>query len=81
MKRVVVALIVLLTILHQDFWWWDDHETLVAGFVPITLAYHMGISLGAGILWACAVRWCWPAGVDDADPSTAAPSAAEGGRA
>jgi hypothetical protein len=64
MKRLVYALIVLLAILHQDFWWWDDSDTLVCGFLPIGLAYHAGVSAAAAVLWAMAVRFCWPRGVD-----------------
>lgn len=65
MRKLVYALIVVLAVLHQDFWWWDDAETLVFGFLPIGLAYHAGISIAAAVLWALAVRHCWPAGVDD----------------
>ncbi len=64
MKKLVYGLIILLAILHQDFWWWDDSKTLVFGFVPIGLAYHAGISAAAAILWAMAVKYCWPGDVD-----------------
>ena len=64
MKNLVYGLIILLAILHQDFWWWDS-DTIVFGFVPIGLAYHAGVSLAAGLLWALAVRYCWPHHVDD----------------
>ena len=64
MKKLVYGLIITLAILHQDFWWWDDSETLVLGFVPIALAYHASVSVAAGVLWALAVRHCWPADVD-----------------
>lgn len=72
MKKLVYGLIILLAILHQDFWWWDDSETLVFGFVPIGLAYHAGISAAAAILWAMAVMYCWPEGVDEVEESCAA---------
>ena len=75
MKRLVYGLIVLLAILHQDWWWWDDSETLVLGFVPIGLAYH------AAILWALAVRYCWPAGVDDVEVEEAPAVNGQGGAA
>ena len=64
MKRLVYGLIILLGVLHQDFWWWDDAETLVLGFLPIGLAYHAGVSVAAGVLWAMAVRYCWPHDLD-----------------
>ena len=60
MKRLVFALIVLLAVLHQDFWFWTD-DRLVFGFMPIGLAYHVGISLAAAVVWFLATRYCWPA--------------------
>ena len=71
MKRVVVVLLVLLGILHQDFWFWNSIEPLVFGFIPIGLAYQIGVSIAAAILWAMAVHYCWPHGVDVADEPTA----------
>ncbi len=67
MRGLVYGLIILLALLHQDFWWWDDSETLVFGFVPVGLAYHALLSLAAGVLWALAVKFCWPADVDVED--------------
>ena len=64
MRNLVWILVVLLFILHQDFWWWDDVEPMVFGFMPIGLAYHAGISVASGIVWALAVRYCWPKDVD-----------------
>lgn len=71
LKRLVPCLVLVLLILHQDFWWWDDIEPLVLGFVPIGLAYHIGVSMAAAMLWALAVHYCWPRDVDvPDDPST-----------
>ncbi len=64
MRRLVYGSISLLALLHQDFWWWDDSDTLVFGFVPVGLAYHAVLSLAAGLLWALAVKFCWPADVE-----------------
>lgn len=64
MKKVVVVLLVLLAVLHQDFWHWNRIDPLVFGFIPIGLAYHIGISIAAAILWALAVHYCWPKNVD-----------------
>ena len=77
MKQLVYGLIVLLAMLHQDFWWWDDSDTLVFGFLPIGLAYHALVSVAAGVLWAMAVKFCWPADVDELDE--AEPIAVSGG--
>ena len=65
MKMLIYSLIVLLAIVHHDFWWWDKIDPLVFWFIPMGLAYHAGISLAAGILWACAVKYCWPTGLED----------------
>ena len=63
MKQVVWGLVILLVILHHDVWLWDD-PTLVGGFLPITLLYHAGISIAAGITWFLATRYAWPEGLD-----------------
>ena len=78
MRRFVFALLAILAVLHQDFWFWDRIDPLVFGFIPVGLAYHIGISIAAGILWALAVHYCWPKDVDVPDDSftTEAPSAA-----
>jgi hypothetical protein len=49
----------LLFLLHQDFWWWDD-RTLVLGYLPIGMFYHILFSIAAAVLWICATRWAWP---------------------
>lgn len=73
MRNVVIAIIVLLAILHQDFWWWDQSEPMLLGFVPIGLAWHVGISLCAGLTAFLAVRYCWPEGVDVEEAVTDVP--------
>jgi len=73
-KFVVVALLVALAVLHHDVWWWNDAEPLVFGFMPIGLAWHVGISIVAGFAWWLAVRFCWPAGLDDDKPTDEAGS-------
>lgn len=67
MKRLIVALIVLLAVVHQDFWWRYDHRTLVFGFLPVSLAYHIGISIASSVLWGLACAYCWPRDVDVED--------------
>jgi hypothetical protein len=59
MRYVVWALVVLLVILHQDNWFWDDPR-LVFGFLPITLLYHAGLSVAAGVTWYLATVFAWP---------------------
>ncbi|MBA2116317.1 DUF3311 domain-containing protein [Bremerella alba] len=59
MRYVVWLLVVALIILHQDLWYWDD-RTLVWGFMPITLLWQGGISVGAGFVWFLATIFAWP---------------------
>jgi hypothetical protein len=69
MLYVVWGLVVLLIILHQDNWFWTD-STLVLGFLPVTLLYHMCISLAAAVTWLLAVRFAWPTELNTADTPT-----------
>lgn len=64
LKYLVVGLTVLLAVLHQDYWWWDSKD-LVFGFLPIGLAWHVGISVAAALVGLLAVTWCWPAELDE----------------
>jgi hypothetical protein len=75
MRTLVFVLAVLLFILHQDFWLWDN-RTLVFGFLPAGLAYHAGYSIAASLLWAFAVFYAWPEGLEEQATPT---SEAEGG--
>ena len=59
MKYVVWGLVVLLIILHQDFWFWDD-PSLVFGFIPIGLFYHVCLSIAASATWYLATIYAWP---------------------
>lgn len=74
MKYFVWGLVVLLIILHQDNWLWEN-DTLVMGFMPITLLYHACISTAAAVTWWLATKFAWPL---DAESSQAAPTQ-EGG--
>lgn len=70
MKKLVYTMIVVLAIAHQDFWWWDQIDPLLFGFIPIGLAYQAGVSIVAAILWALAVKYCWP---ENLEGETASP--------
>ena len=72
MKYVVFALVVLLLMLHQDYWQWDN-RTLVFGFLPYSIAYHVCISLAAAAVAWLATRYCWPAELDSADARHSSP--------
>lgn len=69
MRNLVWILIFLLFILHQDNWLWDN-GTLVFGVFPMGLAYHVGVSLAASVLWYLATVYCWPAGLDEVEPES-----------
>lgn len=64
-KSVVIASIafVVLVTLHHDFWNWGD-TTLVFGFIPVGLAYHVGYSVAAGIFWYLVARFAWPHAIE-----------------
>ena len=72
MKKIVIALVVILLIVHQDFWWWDSIDPLAFGFMPIGLTFHVILSIAAAIVWALAMKYCWPADVDIRDGETLA---------
>ncbi len=56
---IVWSLVGVLAILRQDLWNWSN-DSLIFGFLPLGLAYHAGISIAAGIVWALVVRFAWP---------------------
>lgn len=62
-RRAVWTAFAVLFLLHHDFWNWDD-RTLLFGWLPVGLAWHVGFSVAAGVLWAAAVRWAWPEEVE-----------------
>ena len=64
MKKVIYGAAIALAILHHDFWYWAD-TTLVFGFMPIGLAYHSLFSLLAAGIWALAIKYAWPAHIDE----------------
>lgn len=59
MRHLGWALVALLLVLRWDLWLWDD-TSLVFGFLPVGLAYHLGISLAAGLAWFLVVKYAWP---------------------
>ena len=63
-KTLVFGYLVLLFFLHQDSWLKND-GTLVLGFLPATLAYHMGFVIAAAFGWFLVIRFAWPEGLDD----------------
>jgi len=62
-KTLFFLWLVAMVALHQDFWLWKD-KTLVFGFMPIGLAYHVGYSILAAVSLAVLVRFAWPKDLD-----------------
>ena len=64
-RNLIIVLALALAVLHQDFWWWDNRvgDTTIEplfGFLPIGLAWHVGISIGAAVVGWLAITYCWP---------------------
>ena len=59
MKWLLALVVLLVVVLHQDFWLWKD-KSLVFGFLPIGLAYHIGYSFLASLTMWMLVRFAWP---------------------
>lgn len=64
MKPFFAVLVIAVLLLHQDIWNWTN-RTLVFGFVPIGLAYHVGYSLLAATTMALLVRFLWPSHLEE----------------
>ena len=60
MNRLLVWLLVpLLIVAQQDYWQWSN-TSLLWGFLPYSLAWHMGVSLAAAASWLAITLWAWP---------------------
>lgn len=64
MRNAIYIAAIVLAILHKDFWLWDD-TTLVFGFIPSGLFFHMLFSTACVILWSLAVVYAWPDTVEE----------------
>jgi hypothetical protein len=68
-KRFLYALLLLMAVLHQDFWFWSD-PTLVAGVLPVGLAYHAVYTLVVALLMWLLSEYAWPVHLEqDSSPS------------
>ena len=61
------GVIIVAVLLHQDFWLWKD-RSLVLGFLPIGLAYHVAYSILVAFMLAWLVRAMWPAHLEEVEP-------------
>lgn len=66
MKWLLVFVVVAFLALHHDWWLWTD-KTLVAGFVPIGLAYHAGYAVAASLVMWLLVKFAWPREIEEAE--------------
>jgi hypothetical protein len=62
--KLAWGFVLLVTALHMDFCWWDS-TAVVLGFVPLTLAYQVGITIAAALAWALVMRHAWPREVEE----------------
>lgn len=62
--KLAWGLVLLVTLLHFDLWLWDS-TSIVLGFVPLTLAYQVGITIAAAIAWGLVMRFAWPRDVEE----------------
>lgn len=60
----MAAIAIVLAVLHHDFWFWND-QTLVFGFMPIGLMYHMLFSIASATLWAVTMTVAWPVHIEE----------------
>ena len=74
-SKLVLLAVALLGLLHQDFWLWSD-ASLVLGFIPSGLAYHVAFSIVTAGLWVVVVRTAWPSETraDDGPPDAQGPA-------
>lgn len=66
-KWLLASALTVVALLHQDFWFWKA-KTLLFGFLPVGLAYHMGYSLLASLTLWLLVRYAWPKHLEEKDP-------------
>lgn len=67
MKLVTWLMLLGLIVLHHDFWFWSD-STLIGGWLPIGLGWHIVLSLIAAGFWFGVVKLAWPTRVDEESP-------------
>ena len=61
--KLAWGMVLVVGVLHLDLWWWSSTR-IVLGFLPLTLAYQVGITLAAALAWALVMRFAWPKHVE-----------------
>jgi len=64
MKWALSFWVVVMIVLHQDVWNWTN-KTLVFGFLPMGLAYHLFYALLASMTMWLLVSFGWPKHLDE----------------
>ncbi len=64
MRLFILLYMIALFVLHQDFWLKDD-ASLLFGFLPASLAYHMAYTVLAAFGWLLVVKFAWPKFADE----------------
>ena len=59
MKILTYVIFLALLILHQDFWWWNN-DSMVLGFLPVGLAFHVLFAIACAVLGFVAIKGIWP---------------------
>lgn len=72
MNRVPWLILTVLVVIHHDFWFWND-SSLLSGWMPVGLAWHIALSIVAAGFWLFAVQTAWP--VDEETQPAAADAA------
>jgi hypothetical protein len=63
-KYALVVWVLIIAALHHDIWNWKD-KTLVFGFLPMGLAYHIGYALMASFTMFLLVKFAWPSHLEE----------------
>ncbi len=63
MRYVVYGVLLLLYVLHTDVWYWNDPRIVLG--LPIGVTYHILWTLLVSVAFWLAVRYAWPADLED----------------
>lgn len=59
-KAPLILAIAAMYALHQDVWFWRTAQPIVAGILPVGLAYHAAYTLAVSLLMIVLVKFAWP---------------------
>jgi hypothetical protein len=76
-KFLIFLLIAAVYIVHQDNWNWNN-ASLLFGFLPVGLVYHIGYSLLATGMMVILVKEAWPEHLENTKPIDPPPDKKKG---